>query len=59
LLGLGKGEMKDIYIIIVRKPEGKRSFGITKHRWTENIKIYLGGKGCESVGWIQLVQVGI
>jgi hypothetical protein len=51
--------MKDIYIIIVRKPQGKRPFGITKHRCTENIKIYLGGKGYKSVDWIQLAQVGI
>jgi hypothetical protein len=34
------GEMRNAYIILVRKPEGKRS----RHRGEDNIRIYLLGK---------------
>jgi len=35
------GEIRDAYKILVRKPEGKRSFGRPKHRWEDNIKMEL------------------
>jgi hypothetical protein len=32
------GEMKNEYKIVVEKPEGKKSLGITRCRWEDNIK---------------------
>jgi hypothetical protein len=34
-------EMEGIYIIMVRKPQGKRPFAITKNRWTIILKYIL------------------
>ena len=33
------GERIDIYRVLVRKPEGKRPPGRTRHRWEDNIKM--------------------
>jgi hypothetical protein len=35
--------------ILVRKPEGKRPLGRPRHRWDNNIKMYL-----RQVGWYVL-----
>jgi hypothetical protein len=35
------GEMRNAYIISVENPEGKRSLGIHKRRWEDNIKMDL------------------
>jgi hypothetical protein len=35
------GERKDVYKILVGKPEGKRRLGRPWHRWDENIKMDL------------------
>jgi hypothetical protein len=35
------GEMRNAYNILIGKPEGKRPLGRTKHRWEDNIGIYL------------------
>jgi hypothetical protein len=34
-------EMRNAYTIVVRKPEGKRPLGRTRHRWNDNIKVLL------------------
>jgi hypothetical protein len=34
-------EMKNVYIILVRKPEGKRPIGRLKRRWEDNIRMDL------------------
>jgi len=39
-----------------RKPEGKRPLGNPRHRWEDNIKMYIKRKECESVDWIHLAQ---
>jgi len=39
----------------VRKPEGKRSLGITRHRW-EDIKMDLQEMRCDGMDWIELAQ---
>jgi len=31
------GEMRNVYIILVRNPEGKRPLGRPRHRWECNI----------------------
>jgi hypothetical protein len=38
----------------VGNPEGKRPFGISRHRWEENITIDLQEVGCEGVDRIEL-----
>jgi hypothetical protein len=35
------GEKKNVYRILVRKPEGKSLFGRSRHRQEDNVKIYL------------------
>jgi hypothetical protein len=35
------GEEKNVYWILVRKPEGKRQLGRPRRRWVENIKMDL------------------
>lgn len=32
------GEMRNIYIVLDGKPEGRRPLGRSKHRWQDNIK---------------------
>jgi hypothetical protein len=36
---------------LVGKPEGKRPFGIPRHRWEDNIKMNLREIGSEGVDW--------
>jgi len=35
------------------KPEGKRPFGRTRHRWENNIKMDLQEVGCGGMDWIE------
>ena len=48
------GERRGVYSILVGKPEGKRSLGISRRRWEDNIKLEELVWG--SMGWIDLVQ---
>jgi hypothetical protein len=55
---LGGGGMINAYKIFVRKPDGKRPLGSTRHRWEDNIIFTLRKYiGCEGMHWIQLAQV--
>jgi hypothetical protein len=45
-----------MYRILVGKPEGKRPLGRPRHRWEDNIKMYLQVVRCGGMDWIQLVQ---
>jgi len=40
------GEMRNIYSILVGKPEGKRQCGRPKRRWEDHIRLYL-----RDIGW--------
>jgi len=42
------GEGRDVYRVMMGKPEGKRSLGRPRHRWEDNIKMDLQevGGGC-------------
>jgi hypothetical protein len=40
------GENRNVYRILVGKPEGKRPLRRPRHRWVDNIKIYL-----IEIGW--------
>jgi len=35
------GARKGVYSVLVGKPERKRPLGRCRHRWEDNIKIYL------------------
>jgi hypothetical protein len=37
----GMGENRNVYKLLVGKPEGKRSLGRPRHRWIDNIKMDL------------------
>jgi hypothetical protein len=50
------GERRDVYRILVRKPEGKRPLGRPRRRWEDNIKTDLLEVGFGGMGWIELVQ---
>ena len=50
------GERRDLYRILVGKPEGKRSLGRHRRRWEDNIMMDLQEVGCEIMDWIQLAQ---
>jgi hypothetical protein len=40
----------------VGKPEGKKPLGSLRHRWADNIKMYLREIGWDGVDWIDLAQ---
>jgi hypothetical protein len=50
------GEGKDVYRILVGKPEGKRPLGRPRCRWEDNIKMDLQEVGCGGMDWIRLAQ---
>jgi hypothetical protein len=50
------GEMRGVYKVLVRKPEGKRPLGRPRRTWEDNIKMDLQEVGCGSMAWIELAQ---
>jgi hypothetical protein len=36
-----KGERRGVFRVVVGNPEGKRSLGIPRHKWEDNIKMDL------------------
>jgi hypothetical protein len=46
------GEKRNVYRLLVGKPEGKRPLGRPRHRWIDNIKMDL----LEFVDWNGLAQ---
>jgi len=50
------GERRDLYRVLVGKPERKRPPGRPKRRWVDNIKMDLLEVGCECMDWIELAQ---
>jgi hypothetical protein len=43
------GDKRNVYKLLVREPMGKRPLGRSRHRWVDNIKIDLLGKGWSGV----------
>jgi hypothetical protein len=41
------GEMRNVYTILVRKPEANRQLGRPRRRWENNIRMYLRKIGVE------------
>jgi hypothetical protein len=52
------GDMKNIYKIVVRNPEGKRPLGRTRHRWEDNIPLDIREIAWEGVEWMHLFRNG-
>jgi hypothetical protein len=48
------GERRDVYRVLVGKPEGKGPLGRPRCRREENITFDLQEVGCEGMGWIEL-----
>jgi hypothetical protein len=49
-------EKRNVYRLLVGKPEGKRALGRPRRRWVENIRMDLGEVGWGDVDWIGLAQ---
>jgi hypothetical protein len=47
------GEEREVYKVLVGKPEGKRPLGRPRHRWEGGIRMEIG---LEDVDWIRLAQ---
>jgi hypothetical protein len=50
------GGKKNVYRLLVGKPEGKRPLGRSRHRWIDDIKMDLLEIGLSVVDWIGLAQ---
>jgi hypothetical protein len=50
------GESRDIYRVLVGKPEGRRPLGRLGRKWEDNIKIDLQKVGWGSMDWIDLAE---
>jgi hypothetical protein len=50
------GEKRNVYRLLVGKPEGKRPLGRPRHRWICNIKMELLGIGVSVVDWNGLAE---
>jgi hypothetical protein len=54
---IGSDEAKrDVYGLLVGKPEGKRPLGRPRRRWIDNIKMDISEIGLSVVDWIDLAQ---
>jgi hypothetical protein len=50
------GERRGAYIVLVGKPEGKKSLGRPWLRWEDNITMDLQEVGCGDMEWINLAH---
>jgi hypothetical protein len=50
------GEVRNVYRVLVGKPEGKSPLERPRHRWEDGIKMDLKEIGCGGVEWIHLAQ---
>jgi hypothetical protein len=50
------GEERNVYRVLMGKPEGKRPLGRPRRRWGDGIRMDLREIGWGSVDWIQLAQ---
>ena len=49
-------EGRDVYRVLVGKPEGTRPLGRPRRRWVDNIKMDLQEVGCGGMDWLELAQ---
>jgi hypothetical protein len=50
------GEGRNVYRVLVGKPEGRRPLGRPRRRWEDGIRMDLREIGWGGVEWIQLAQ---
>jgi hypothetical protein len=50
------GEGRGAYRILVERPWGRRPLGRHRHRWEDNIKMYLQEVGWGGTDWIDMAQ---
>jgi len=50
------GEKREVYRVLVGKPEGKRPMGKPRRKWADNIRMDLQEVGCGYMDWIGLAQ---
>jgi hypothetical protein len=50
------GEKRNVYRLLVGKPEGKRPLGRPRYKWIDNIKMDLLEIGLNDVDWIGLAE---
>jgi hypothetical protein len=50
------GEERNMYKVLVGKPEGKRPLGRPRRRWEDGIRMDLRKIGLGSVDWIRLAE---
>jgi hypothetical protein len=50
------GEKRNMYRLLVGKPEGKRPLERPRHRWVDNIRMDLEEVGWGGVDWIGLAR---
>jgi hypothetical protein len=50
------GEERNVYRLLLGKPEGKRPLGRPRRRWMDNIKLDLLEIGLNVLDWIGLAQ---
>jgi hypothetical protein len=48
------GEERNVYRILVGKPEGKRQLGRPRRRWVDNIEMDLREIGSNGMDWVIL-----
>jgi hypothetical protein len=50
------GEWRDVYRVLVGRPEGKKPLGRPRRRWEDNIKMDLREIGIDGANWTRLAQ---
>jgi hypothetical protein len=50
------GKRRDVYTVLVGKPEGKRPLGRPRRRLEDNIKMDLQEVECGGMEWIELAE---
>jgi hypothetical protein len=50
------GEKRNVYRLLVGKPDGKRPLGRPRRKWVDNIRMDLGEVGWGGVDWIGLAK---
>ena len=50
------GVEREVYRVLLRKPEGRRPLGRPRRRWVDNIRMDLQEVGCGFMDWIGLAQ---
>jgi hypothetical protein len=50
------GEERNVYKVLVGKPEGRRPLGRPRHRWEDGVRMDIREIGLGGVNWIRLAQ---